>query len=272
LRNIFAFATQWGRRKPAGKGIRVIQRDISTLWQGFLSAMGLLTRLPLPLIRKPQGAEAAWAWPLVGIVVGGINMAVAGALLWLNVPVTIAAAGVLGANAVVTGALHEDGLADTADGFFGGWTRERRLAIMKDSHIGSYGTLALIVTGLARWAGLAVVLTGSLWALVAVAAVSRAPMAVVIAALPNARGVGLSQSVGRPDREAVAMAVLVGFGVAVVLTGVATALLLVAVIAVVTFLLAVTARARIGGQTGDVLGAGQQLAEVAALTVLAALI
>jgi adenosylcobinamide-GDP ribazoletransferase len=250
----------------------VIQRDISTLWQGFLSAVGLLTRLPLPLIRRPQGAEAAWAWPVVGMIVGGINMTVAGALLWLNVPATIAAAGVLAANALVTGALHEDGLADTADGFFGGWTRERRLAIMKDSHIGSYGTLALIVTGLARWAGLVVVLTGPLWALVAVAAISRAPMAVVMAALPNARGAGLAQSVGRPDRDAVAVAVLAGFGVAAVLTGLATALLLVAVIAVVTFALAMTARVRIGGQTGDVLGASQQLAEVAALTVLAATI
>jgi adenosylcobinamide-GDP ribazoletransferase len=232
--------------------------------------MGLLTRLPLPAIRNPQGAEAAWAWPLVGVVVGTLSMAVAALLLAVQVPVTITAAAVLAMGAICTGALHEDGLADTADGFFGGWTIARRLEIMKDSYIGSFGTLALILTVLARWSALVVILTGSLWALVAVAAISRAPMAMVMAALPNARGKGLAQSVGRPDRNAVAVAVVLAFGVAALLTGLTTALMMTAVVAAVTFLLAVTATARIGGQTGDVLGASQQLAEVAALAVLAA--
>jgi adenosylcobinamide-GDP ribazoletransferase len=234
--------------------------------------MGLLTRLPLPAIRNPQGAEAAWAWPLVGVVIGTLNTVVAWILLGLHVPVTITAAAVLAVNAVITGALHEDGLADTVDGFFGGWTPARRLEIMKDSQIGSYGTLALIVTGLARWSALVVVLTGPIWVLIAVAAASRAPMAVLMAALPNARGKGLAQSVGRPDQDAVVAAVVLAIVVAALLTGLTTALMIIAVIALVTFGLAVIAKARIGGQTGDVLGASQQLAEVTALTVLAALI
>ncbi len=234
--------------------------------------MGLLTRLPLPAIRRPQGAEAAWAWPMVGVVIGTLNAVVAGVLLWLHVPVTVTAAAVLAVNAIFTGALHEDGLADTVDGFFGGWTRERRLEIMKDSHIGSFGTLALIVTVLARWSALVVILTGPLWGLIAVAALSRAPMAAVMAALPNARGKGLAQTVGRPDRGAVAGAIVLGFLVAGVMTGPVTALLMIAVVAVVTAALALTAQARIGGQTGDVLGAVQQVAEVAALTALAAVI
>jgi adenosylcobinamide-GDP ribazoletransferase len=246
-------------------------RDISGLWHGFVSALGLLTRLPLPAIRAPQGAGSAWAWPLVGVVIGVLNAGVAAILLGLQVPATIAAAAVLGANAAFTGALHEDGLADTADGFFGGWTPARRLEIMKDSHIGSYGTLALILTVLARWSALVVVLGGPLWVLVAVAAVSRAPMAVVMAALPNARGRGLAQSVGRPGRDAVMAAVGLAFGVAVVLAGLTTALMMAAVVAAVTFGLAAVAKARIGGQTGDVLGASQQVSEVAALAVLAAL-
>jgi adenosylcobinamide-GDP ribazoletransferase len=272
LRNPVGFATQWHDERPAGKGIPLIQRDISKIWHGFLSALSLLTRLPLPALPHPQGAEAAWAWPLVGVVIGTLNAVVAAVLLWFHVPVAITAAAVLGANAILTGALHEDGLADTADGFFGGWTRERRLEIMKDSHIGSYGTLALIVTALARWSALAVVLTGPIWALIAVAALSRAPMAAVMAALPNARGRGLAQSVGRPDRDAVAIAMVLAFFVAAVMTGVAAALIMVAVVAVMTGVLALTAQSRIGGQTGDVLGASQQLAEVAALTVLATLI
>jgi adenosylcobinamide-GDP ribazoletransferase len=232
--------------------------------------MVLLTRLPLPVITHPQGADAAWAWPLVGMVIGALQVVVAGLLLWLHVPLGVTAAVILGVNAVVTGALHEDGLADTADGFFGGWTRERRLEIMKDSHIGSFGTLALIVTVLARWSALVVILTGPLWGLIAVAALSRAPMAAVMAGLPNARGQGLAQSVGRPDRDVVAVAILLAFLVAAVTVGLTTALLMGAVVAVVTSALALTAQARIGGQTGDVLGAAQQMAEVAALTVLAA--
>jgi adenosylcobinamide-GDP ribazoletransferase len=233
--------------------------------------MGLLTRLPVPGVRIPQGAQAAWAWPLVGVVIGMLNVMVAGVLLWLHVPVTITAAAVLAANAIFTGALHEDGLADTIDGFFGGWTPERRLEIMKDSQIGSYGTLALVLTLLARWSALVVILTGPIWGLIAVGALSRAPMAAVMAALPNARGKGLAQSVGQPDRDAVAVAVAVAFVVAAVVVGLTTALMMVAVVAAVTFVLAQVAKARIGGQTGDVLGASQQLAEVAALTVLAAL-
>jgi adenosylcobinamide-GDP ribazoletransferase len=232
--------------------------------------MVLLTRLPLPVITHPQGADAAWAWPLVGMVIGALQVVAAGLLLWLHVPVGVTAAVILGVNAVVTGALHEDGLADTADGFFGGWTRERRLEIMKDSHIGSFGTLALIVTVLARWSALVVILTGPLWGLIAVAALSRAPMAAVMAGLPNARGQGLAQSVGRPDRDVVAVAILLAFLAAAVTVGLTTALLMGAVVAVVTSALALTAQARIGGQTGDVLGAAQQMAEVAALTVLAA--
>jgi adenosylcobinamide-GDP ribazoletransferase len=177
--------------------------------------------------------------------------------------------GVLLAGAVTTGALHEDGLADTVDGFFGGWTRERRLDIMKDSHIGSYGTLALILSVLARWAALCAVLPVSIWAVVAVAALSRAPMAVVMWALPNARGQGLSQSVGRPDAQAAWVAVALALIAGVLALELAATLMVALCVAVAVLGLMALARARIGGQTGDVLGATQQVAEVVALCVLA---
>ena len=101
---------------------------------------------------------------------------------------------------ILTGAMHEDGLADSADGLFGGWTVERRLEIMKDSRIGTYGMLALLLSGLARWAALtALIAAGPIWpVLIAAGALSRAPMAVMMALMPNARQGGLSASTGRP--------------------------------------------------------------------------
>jgi hypothetical protein len=132
---------------------------------------------------------------------GGLAALAGGLALALGVAPGAAAAVAVGTQAMVTGALHEDGLADSADGLWGGWDKTRRLAIMKDSHIGTYGVLALILVMLLRWTALAALFAqGTPWAaLIAAGALSRAPMAVLMAALPNARGTGLSHSVGRPD-------------------------------------------------------------------------
>lgn len=236
-------------------------------FRDIAGALRLLTRLPLPASQQIPGAPAAWAWPVAGVVVGALAALVA----WLALPLGagVAAALVLGVQAMVTGAMHEDGLADTADGLWGGWDKARRLAIMKDSHIGTYGVMALLVVGLLRWSALAALIgAGQIWALVVVAALSRAPMAVLLAMLPNARGAGLSQSVGRVPRSAAGLAALIGAGFALTL-GWAGLAALIGVIAVVALLVAV-AKAKIGGQTGDILGASQQLAEATALCLIAA--
>jgi len=245
-------------------------RDIAPqLTDDLASAAALLTRLPVP-DHAPRGAASAWAWPLVGAVLGAIAAGFASAALWLGLTPGVVAAGVLGLLALLTGGLHEDGLSDTADGLFGGWTKERRLEIMKDSRVGSYGVLALVLVTLARWSALTTVLAaGGIWGLVAVGALSRAPMGLVMAALPNARVTGLSQATGRPD----ATVALAGAGIAVVIAVLFAgwaALPMLAGAALAVWLLARTAQARIGGQTGDILGASQQLAEVACLAVLAA--
>ena len=250
----------------------MIPRDISGLWHDIASSIGLLTRLPFPHLSHPRGAEAAWAWPVVGLIVGAIAAIFGTLLLALGVPVTLAAVGVLVAGAFATGALHEDGLADTVDGFFGGWTRERRLEIMKDSHIGSYGTLALILSVLARWAALCAVLPVSVWAVVAMAALSRAPMALVMWALPNARNKGLSHSVGRPDTLAVAVAVALALIFMVLAVELAATLMVALCTGLAILGIMALARARIGGQTGDVLGATQQVCEIVGLTVLASML
>lgn len=233
-------------------------------------ALVLLTRLPLPA-RGTRGAAAAWAWPIAGLAVALLAGAVGWIALGLGLPAPIAAGLVLTAQIGITGALHEDGLADSADGLWGGHDTARRLDIMKDSRIGSYGVLALGLALILRWSALSALLSaGWLFApLIAAAALSRAPMAVLAAALPNARGSGLSSHVGQPGQDtatlAVALATLLAF-VAVGWTMLAPLLW----VALTTIAVAGIARAKIGGQTGDILGASQQLAEIAALAALTA--
>ena len=236
------------------------------------SALALLTRLPLPQSHAPyRGAQAAWAWPLAGVVIGTLAASVATFAITLGLSAGTAAAVTLAAQAMLTGAMHEDGLADSADGLWGGWDKARRLEIMKDSHIGSYGVLALILVTLARWSALTSLLAlgGAFGAIVAIAALSRAPMAVLMAWLPNARSGGLSQSVGVPSAQTAGLAVMIGLLFCLGLLGWNAFAISIAA-ASACLILGLVARAKIGGQTGDILGASQQLTEAAALCTLAA--
>jgi len=234
-------------------------------------ALTLLTRLPVRLRLGPRGARASWAWPLAGVAVALLAGLVGWAALALALPPALAAGLILAAQIALTGALHEDGLADTADGLWGGHDPARRLEIMKDSRIGSYGVLALGLSLGLRWLALAAILdAGALFApLIATAVLSRAPMAILMAAMPNARGAGLAETVGRPGQDTATLAALLAFGLALVLVGwVVLAPVLWVALAVIG--LAALAKAKIGGQTGDILGAAQQVAEVAALLAFAA--
>ena len=238
------------------------------------AAIGLLSRLPVRVDvarATARGARAAWAWPLAGALVAGLAGAGGMVALWLGLSPLIAATVTVALQAMLTGAMHEDGLADCADGFWGGWTAERRLAIMKDSRSGAYGVVALVLVLMLRVAALAALMAGPWWlALVALGAMSRVPMAVLQAVLRPARPGGLSDRTGRPPTRTIWLAA--GIALALGLAGMGPGALAVALaIAVVTLLWGVTARAKIGGQTGDVLGAAQQLAEIAGLLTLAAL-
>ncbi|MBW7922410.1 MAG: adenosylcobinamide-GDP ribazoletransferase [Rubellimicrobium sp.] len=239
------------------------------------AALGLLTRLPVRVDvtrATARGAGAAWAWPLAGVVVAALAALAAWGALRLGVPVAAAAAVVLAVQVAVTGAMHEDGLADSLDGLWGGADRARRLAIMKDSRIGSYGVLVLVISLLLRFSAVAALLAVPGWAaaLVAVAALSRAGMAALAGALPFARPGGLSASVGRPQSATVALGLALALLLAGILTG-AAVLVLAPVMALALAGWGLIARARIGGQTGDILGAGQQVTEIAGLLALAAL-
>ncbi len=240
------------------------------------AALGLLTRLPVRVdfaTAQARGARAAWAWPVAGAVVGLVAGLVGVSTMALGTPPLIAAGLVLGVQVMLTGAMHEDGLADTVDGLWGGYTVERRLEIMKDSAIGTYGTLALILSALLRAAALSTLfaLDQGLGALIAAAAISRAAMGVTMAALPNARGAGLSDSVGCPPRATAALGLGLALTLSLVLLGPGGWLASLIAVSLSTLAIAALAKTRIGGQTGDILGATALLGETAALLALATL-
>jgi adenosylcobinamide-GDP ribazoletransferase len=173
---------------------------------------------------------------------------------------------------LVTGGLHEDGLADCADGL-GGTTPARRLEIMRDPRVGSFGVIALALGLLARVGALGALQHAAAvaTALIVAAVLSRAAIPVAMLALPNARADGLAARAGRPHAARVAAAVLIALALVLVLLPPRSAVIVTACVAAAGGLLAIAAWRRLGGRTGDVLGALQQVTEIAALLALAAL-
>jgi adenosylcobinamide-GDP ribazoletransferase len=181
-----------------------------------------LTRLPIRYSRPMPVdalARAGWTFPLVGALVGAIGAAVGALALTAGLGGFPVALLVIGTTILLTGALHEDGLADMADGLGGGETPEEKLEIMRDSRIGSYGVLALVFSVLLRSAfigALAEGPTGALpAALIAAHAVSRAGLPAILMLLRPARTGGLGAAAGRPTLLVAGAAALIGLGLAV---------------------------------------------------------
>jgi adenosylcobinamide-GDP ribazoletransferase len=237
-----------------------------------IRAFHLLSRLPLPGGDSARAAASAWAWPLVGAVVAALQIGLGALALAMGVPVWTAAGLAVALGVILTGGLHEDGLADCADGFWGGQTRERRLEILKDSRVGSYGVLAMIFAMGLRWSLLVALLPTAPLALIAAALLSRSSMAVLMARLTFAREDGLAKHVGRPPVVAALLAVVIAMVGGCIFSGLWPGLLAALAVGVTALAVGSIARAKIGGQTGDVLGAAQVLGEIAALTTLAALL
>ncbi len=230
------------------------------------------TRLPL-LRGSPIGGDAlgqaAWAFPLAGVVVGVIGAVIYALAHRLGLPPWPAAALTVAATLAVTGCLHEDGLADTADGFGGGETRERKLDIMRDSRIGTYGVCALALSILIRVSALASLADPGLVAaaLLAAHAAARATMPVVMFFLPPARSDGLSFAAGRPPGVRAGIAAVLGILILAFSLGPALAFVAVIALAIAIALMAQLSSKQIGGQTGDVLGAVEQVSEIVILLV-----
>jgi adenosylcobinamide-GDP ribazoletransferase len=241
-------------------------------------AARFLTRLPLDRPQDPPSpiparpvAAAMRAFPLVGILVGIVGWLVYALADALALPAAASALLAVAATVAVTGALHEDGLADTADGFGGGAERVRKLAIMRDSRSGAYGVLALVFSVGLRVAALSVLMPPRAGlALIAAHAVSRAGLPAVMRWLEPARDDGLGAAAGRPDDAAVLWCLASAFVIALLCLGGGTGLAGLVVTAAAMAAVAALARRQIGGYTGDVLGAAQQIGEIAMLLTAAA--
>lgn len=239
----------------------------------LLVAVAFLTRLPVPVRPSSSGGpdvgRASLLFPLVGLLIGGLQ-AGAAALLLHRLPDPLAALLVVSLGVLVTGALHLDGLADTADGLGGGKDREHALRIMRDHSVGAFGATAIALAIAVKATALASLTmlggAGLRWIVLAPALGRWAPV-LLGAALPYARpegGLGQALTGGAAGRTELAGATVTALAAAGVLAGwngavaVAEALL-------VVLLFGALCRRRLGGITGDTLGASVELVEAAVL-------
>jgi len=240
----------------------------------FAIATAVLTRLPVGAAPPADGAIAAagWAFPLVGAGIGGLAalaFLVAELLGCGSAPAALLA---LAAGLAVTGAFHEDGLADTADGFGGGTSRDDKLAIMRDSRHGTFGILALVLSIGLRAAALGTIgepIRAGL-ALIAAHAASRGALPPLMRILAPARPDGLGATAGRPSLAVAIIAAALGAAIALLLLGPRTGAMGLGLGGGTVALAAMLAQRQIGGYTGDVLGFFQQIGEIVMLLAAAA--
>ena len=238
--------------------------------RSILTAVTLLTRFPVPIRCDADEVGRAVRWfPLVGALLGAMVAATALGLAQApRLPPVMGALLVVGLSGWATGAIHLDGLADTADGFGGGRTSEDGLRIMRDPRLGTFGVLALIfVVGLKIGALSALWERRALWRpLIASSVLGRWTPAALGMWLPYARvdgGVGRAAT-GPRDMEGLAVATGTTAIVSVLTVGIAS-LWLGGITLLITAAVGRAARRRIGGVTGDVFGAGIELTEAAVL-------
>jgi adenosylcobinamide-GDP ribazoletransferase len=243
-----------------------------------MRALAFLSRLPVPphWFAGYSGSlhDTVRGFPLAGMIIAlpaALTLLI-GALF--DLPEIVTALLIVITLMITSGALHEDGLADVADGFYGGATTERRLAIMKDSTIGSYGTLALIASVLLRTALLAAIIDelGSVHALVVLIGTEAASRAVLVKFwqdMPSARAGGVADRAGTPKADGTNFALILGAVILAISYGTASGPLAVisaaCLSALVFYGFSALCREKIGGQTGDTLGAIQQLTTISLL-------
>ncbi len=239
-----------------------------------LAAVGFLTRIPLPrrsAWARDDLARSTTYFPLVGALVGAVGAGIfaAGSMVWPQpLAVVVSTAGTI----LLTGALHEDALADAADGLGGGWTAEQVLAIMKDSRVGSYGLVAVVLAIVTKLVALSTLTqTDVIRALVAAHALARWSSLPLMTRLPYAReatgtGTAFAATV-TPFRLAIGTALMLG--VVVPMLGIRSVGVLIGAVIMVA-LSGAYFRNRLGGITGDCLGAANQVVELTAYLILAA--
>lgn len=230
-----------------------------------------LTRLRYGPVLPVDGAaiaQAAWAFPVAGIVVGVIGGLVyllahrAGLLSWPAAALAVAA------TMAVSGCQHEDGLSGTVDGFGGGTTREQKLEIMRAGRVGVFGVCALVLSIMLRVSALASLPTASVvWALIAAHAASRAMLPLFMAFVPPVRPGGPSFAAGQPPRESAIAAAALGIVVLLLCLGPLFGIVALIVLVIAGAFLSWLSVMQIDGQTGEVLGTVEQVSEIAVLLV-----
>lgn len=260
---------------PCGLGPRLLG-EVATMVRFY-------SRLPLPrlgpgdvLERPAPFARALRVLPISALIVAAPGAVVIGLLALSNLAAIAVAALGLAVTTIVTGAFHEDGLADVSDAFAGGATPERRLEIMKDSRIGAFGGTALAAQFVIRTALLADLVGRSGWTaalvMATIVALARILPPTLMLRLDPARPDGLGRAVGRPEPQAlaigIALAVAMYAAAAGFTLGLGSAAIGLAVAVAALTAHAALAKAKIGGYTGDVIGAGTPITEIATLTGL----
>lgn len=245
--------------------------------QDVAVALVFLTRLPIrPGFTFGMGAlrTACRAFPLVGLIVGGLSGTLYVLATMLGLPSLVAALIAIAAQVMLTGALHEDAIADVADGFGGGTDRDSKLTIMRDSHVGTYAVVILIlVIGIKAAAISEIEDPLMVFALlVAASSISRGLMGWALYLLPPARDDGLGRGAGQPEIMAVLGATLLTVLIAILILGASIGAIALLAAIVGAALIGAVAYRQIGGQTGDVLGAIQQVSELFILLACVAII
>jgi adenosylcobinamide-GDP ribazoletransferase len=244
----------------------------------LVMALRFFSRLPVGdrPHEKPNLSRIALALPFASVVIGCLPVLVMMGGAWLSMPAFFAAALGVAVSVILTGAMAEDALADSADGLFGGATAERRLEIMKDSRHGTYGVCAiglyliLRVTALGSIAAINPLVAGGVW--MAAMVLGRSGALWLSAELPLARDGGASASAGRVGKRSfgigLGLAVLIAFVFGAPATGFLAVILAVLAMGLVAWSWTATCQRLVGGQTGDLIGALQALIEIAVLAIL----
>lgn len=248
---------------------------IADWWDDIRVAVAFMTRLPVDRLGPPTGAHdlsrASRAFPLVGLLIGALSALAYAIAVDLGLTALLAGSLAVATGAIATGALHEDGLADVADALGARGDATAKLAAMRDSHIGVFGTLALVFSILFRVVALAALAQPAMVAagLLAAHAGSRAWLPWAMHRFGRARVDGLAVAAGRPSRTTAYVALGLGAAALLIFAGPARAIVAAGASAL-ALLLVPLARRQFGGVTGDVLGAIEQVAEIAILLSLVA--
>lgn len=263
-------------QKPLPQNDNLTAAKGSQLMDDLVMGVRFFSRLPggdRPH-QVPNLSRMALALPFASIVIGLIPALILAGAAALGLPGLFAGALAVAAGVIITGAMAEDGLADAADGLFGGNSVARRLEIMKDSRHGTYGVAALClllllrVAALARLAAIHPLIGAALW--LAAMVLARSGALWLSVALPPARPDGASAAAGQVTKRAYCaggvFALVLGFVLAAPFTGVVGLCAVLVLIGAVIFGSTRLCRRLIGGQTGDLIGALQALLEIAALT------